>query len=438
MDAYFDDEPGYRIRPDEFGLPDITLERRRGRRHRPGHPGLGARAAGRGHHRGGPQADRARRPARRLRARHRRAPAHRRRAVVRRLLGGHPGAHAGRVRLPPLRADPGRHPAPPAVGRRALLGPLVRRRARHRPGRGAGLPALPRPGRGPARRRARGRTTCRPAPTYAPPPSASRPRPPPSGPSCWSARVPGWRCAATPRRVETGVAGPDDRDRLGPPGRVPLGARPRRRAARLRRRRVRRGARGPARDRDRPPAGRAGRGSGVSAPKPAASAAKDQVARLLTLVPFLHARGQIRLDDAATALGVPADQLVKDLKVLLMCGLPGGYPDDLIDVDLDALEGPEADGVIRVSNADYLARPLRLTADRGHRAHRGAAGPAQRCRRRHPRGRRPRAGQARGGRRRGRRRPPQVDPGDGRRRRRTARAWRPAARRRRPAAGRCG
>ena len=47
--------------------------------------------------------------------------------------------------------------------------------------------------------------------------------------------------------------------------------------------------------------------------------------------------------------------------MLFMCGLPGGYPDDLIDVDLDALEGPEADGVIRVSNADYLARPLRLT-----------------------------------------------------------------------------
>jgi proteasome accessory factor C len=99
----------------------------------------------------------------------------------------------------------------------------------------------------------------------------------------------------------------------------------------------------------------------MSSAKPAASAAKDQVARLLTLVPFLHARGEIRLDDAATALGVPADQLVRDLKVLLMCGLPGGYPDDLIDVDLDALEGPEADGVIRVSNADYLARPLRLS-----------------------------------------------------------------------------
>lgn len=99
----------------------------------------------------------------------------------------------------------------------------------------------------------------------------------------------------------------------------------------------------------------------MSTARPAPSGAKDQVARLLTLVPFLHARGQVRLDDAAAALGVPADQLVKDLKVLLMCGLPGGYPDDLIDVDLDSLEGPEADGVIRVSNADYLARPLRLT-----------------------------------------------------------------------------
>lgn len=93
----------------------------------------------------------------------------------------------------------------------------------------------------------------------------------------------------------------------------------------------------------------------------ASSGAKDQVARLLTLVPFLHAHGQVRVDDAATALGIAPDQLLSDLKVLLMCGLPGGYPDDLIDVDLDALEGPEADGVIRVSNADYLARPLRLT-----------------------------------------------------------------------------
>jgi proteasome accessory factor C len=91
--------------------------------------------------------------------------------------------------------------------------------------------------------------------------------------------------------------------------------------------------------------------------------ARDQVARLLTLVPMLHVHGQMRLGDAARALGVSPAQLLKDLKVLFLVGLPGGYPDDLIDVDLDPLEGPEGpidDGLIRVSNADYLARPLRL------------------------------------------------------------------------------
>jgi hypothetical protein len=44
-----------------------------------------------------------------------------------------------------------------------------------------------------------------------------------------------------------------------------------------------------------------------------------------------------------------------------MCGLPGGYPDDLIDVDIDALTEPDGDRVIRISNADYLDRQLRLT-----------------------------------------------------------------------------
>jgi proteasome accessory factor C len=100
---------------------------------------------------------------------------------------------------------------------------------------------------------------------------------------------------------------------------------------------------------------------------PVASGAKDQVARLLTLVPYLKARGEVRLDEAAAALGVTSEQLFSDLKVLWMCGLPGGLPDDLIDVDIGALEGPEegdgirGDGIIRISNADYLARPLRLT-----------------------------------------------------------------------------
>jgi proteasome accessory factor C len=96
----------------------------------------------------------------------------------------------------------------------------------------------------------------------------------------------------------------------------------------------------------------------------AAPGARDQVARLLTLVPFLHHRDHVRLADAADLLGTTPAQVLGDLKVLFMCGLPGGLPDDLIDVDLDAIEsdgGPVSDGVIRIDNADYLARPLRLS-----------------------------------------------------------------------------
>lgn len=89
-----------------------------------------------------------------------------------------------------------------------------------------------------------------------------------------------------------------------------------------------------------------------------ASTARDQVGRLLALVPYLHARGEVRVAEAAADLGVSAEQIVKDLRVLFLCGLPGGFPDDLIDVDMDALEG---EGIIRVANADYLARPVRFS-----------------------------------------------------------------------------
>ena len=90
------------------------------------------------------------------------------------------------------------------------------------------------------------------------------------------------------------------------------------------------------------------------------SGAKDQVGRLLALVPLIRRRGAMRVDEVAAMLGVTPTQLVKDLKVLIFCGWPGWYPDDLIDVDLDALE-PGGDGMIRISNADYLQEPLRLS-----------------------------------------------------------------------------
>lgn len=87
------------------------------------------------------------------------------------------------------------------------------------------------------------------------------------------------------------------------------------------------------------------------------SGARDQVGRLLALVPYIQSREEVSLEQAAADFGVRPAQIVKDLNVLWFCGLPGLGMGDLIDVDMDALEG---EGVIRVSNADYLTRPLRL------------------------------------------------------------------------------
>jgi len=87
------------------------------------------------------------------------------------------------------------------------------------------------------------------------------------------------------------------------------------------------------------------------------SGARDQVARLLALVPYIQARSDVSLEQAAKDFGVRPAQIVKDLNVLWFCGLPGLGMGDLIDVDMEALEG---EGVIRVSNVDYLSRPLRL------------------------------------------------------------------------------
>src|SRR5690606_23196383 len=90
------------------------------------------------------------------------------------------------------------------------------------------------------------------------------------------------------------------------------------------------------------------------------SSARAPLARTLALVPYLQRREAVPLEEVARDLGVSADQVVRDLNVLWFCGLPGLGMGDLIEVDMDALDG---EGVVRVSNADYLSRPLRLRAD---------------------------------------------------------------------------
>lgn len=88
--------------------------------------------------------------------------------------------------------------------------------------------------------------------------------------------------------------------------------------------------------------------------------AQAQVRRLLSLIPYLRKHDGAAIADVAEAFGVPPQRIREDLNVLWMCGLPGLSPGDLIDIDMDAVDG---EGIIHLSNADYLTRPLRLTAD---------------------------------------------------------------------------
>ena len=83
-----------------------------------------------------------------------------------------------------------------------------------------------------------------------------------------------------------------------------------------------------------------------------------QVPRMLAMVPYLRERAEVPVDQVARDFGVSRAQVVKDLGVLWFCGLPEAVTGEMIDVDMDALD---RDGVVRIDNAEFLPRPLRLT-----------------------------------------------------------------------------
>ncbi len=87
-----------------------------------------------------------------------------------------------------------------------------------------------------------------------------------------------------------------------------------------------------------------------------AVAATARLSRLLTMVPWLLNRPGVELGEAARHFKITEPQLVRDLELLFVCGTPGHMPDDLIAAEWDS-------GRIYLSNADAIARPLRLDPD---------------------------------------------------------------------------
>ncbi|MFI6736469.1 helix-turn-helix transcriptional regulator [Nonomuraea sp. NPDC050451] len=86
------------------------------------------------------------------------------------------------------------------------------------------------------------------------------------------------------------------------------------------------------------------------------SGSADRLPRLLALVPYLMSHPGAQVDEVAAVFGLSEKQLIDDLQLVWMCGLPGHTPGDLIDVSWDG-------GEIIIDNAETIARPLRLGID---------------------------------------------------------------------------
>jgi proteasome accessory factor C len=82
--------------------------------------------------------------------------------------------------------------------------------------------------------------------------------------------------------------------------------------------------------------------------------ASARAQRLLDLVPFLHSHPGTTVGEVAGHFGISKSDVIKDLNLLFLCGLPGYTHLELIDISFD-------DEVITVIDAQNLKSPRRLT-----------------------------------------------------------------------------
>lgn len=83
----------------------------------------------------------------------------------------------------------------------------------------------------------------------------------------------------------------------------------------------------------------------------------DRLRRLLVMLPWLMERREVPVAEMAERFGLTESELVRDLELASMCGLPP-YVDEMVDLFID--EGMVYAGVPRL-----FTRPLRLTAPEG-------------------------------------------------------------------------
>jgi proteasome accessory factor C len=85
-----------------------------------------------------------------------------------------------------------------------------------------------------------------------------------------------------------------------------------------------------------------------------AGRASARLRRLLVVVPYVVRHPGASVEEISRLFGVSETELVEDLNLLFVAGLPPYGPGDLIDVEMD-------EGRVWIRMADYFSRPVRLT-----------------------------------------------------------------------------
>lgn len=81
----------------------------------------------------------------------------------------------------------------------------------------------------------------------------------------------------------------------------------------------------------------------------------NRIARILAMIPYTVEHEVATIDDLMERFGYAhRNDVVKDLQLVFLTGLPGYGPGELIDVDI-------FDDEVTIDSADYFSRPMRLT-----------------------------------------------------------------------------
>jgi proteasome accessory factor C len=91
------------------------------------------------------------------------------------------------------------------------------------------------------------------------------------------------------------------------------------------------------------------------------SRSRQQVVRMLALVPYLQGNDGVPVNEVAAEFGVAPKVIRDDLRLLMYTGT-GEYAGELIDFDLTALE---EDGIVHIRDAEFMTRPLRISTREG-------------------------------------------------------------------------